>query len=909
VTISGYRFGSSTGTVYFTGAGDTLIPASVPDACDPTTAWQDQQVVVQVPLDAVDGPVTLDTADGRRVVSSQSFDVIDDTLRPGLCAVDPDSAVPGGSITAPDGASNPDSYGIFGVRFGDAGESATPAGAGVLLGDTEAALGNATWSDTRIDGAAVPETLAENQNVLLAVRGEQSATRGESKVSNAVDFDIAALQRSSVIIDQLFPDHGPVGTYLRIAGSGFGETAGTVWFVDPSDPTVLTPGGTDFPAACAASRWSAAQILVKVPPGLSTSTYNVVVQTSEGEQSQAKPFLVTGEAIGPQICLVDPDNGPTGTQAAIHGENFGTFGTGDTVRFSAGTTSIAAAVSADAWTAQRIGLVVPSGLTDGIYDLTVTDDGRVSAPVSFTVGSCFTGSLQCGDAETCCAPGFCSTACVAQSGEYAWRFRTDDAHPRVQWQYPTGALPVGSDPDGVQVAFDRVMDTSTFRLAQGSVSDPTIYLQICNGDFAGGECADNAWLNLPATGTLSLDTLADEQNNAVGFSLQPFPDVPEDLLTKSQVLFRVVMTDQISSDNGFSLEGLNTNFGQSGSANAYSWTFTLDQTVLCVDANNPACTGITSCEGDQCADLYAPSSLAATMVDVTDPAAGIKLTWSDPNVGYPFIYSFRIERHGVDAAYQLLTTVTGGSTYVDLDVDPATTYTYRVAAVHATDRTPYSNEAALTTSCTTSDQCGADACCALQQTDPNDPNSPQAGSCFASTSAQCSLGIVCQDTSQELNGIDAGCSTASPCCGSTGQCSVATYDAQNNVTCTTPRSKVSNTVAFTALPGETTCETCLLGIEPGTSTWLRTVTLSGTKFGARRSGNAVSFAPGLLQVDTAQYGSPVTSWTDRGAVFGTTLDADGNQITDEVSVKVPVSPATRVPEVTVGVPAAVSRPS
>ena len=61
VTISGTGFGGSTGDVVFTGEGGTTVTAGIPDCAD---GWSSTEVVVEVPVGAIDGPITLTTNSG-----------------------------------------------------------------------------------------------------------------------------------------------------------------------------------------------------------------------------------------------------------------------------------------------------------------------------------------------------------------------------------------------------------------------------------------------------------------------------------------------------------------------------------------------------------------------------------------------------------------------------------------------------------------------------------------------------------------------------------------------------------------------------------------------------------------------------------------------------------------------------
>jgi hypothetical protein len=872
VTIAGRRFGSAAGTVFFTGQADgQLIPATVPEACDPATSWTDTQIIVQVPLDAVDGRVTVETSAGLRARSTSDFQVVQrDQLRPGLCAINPNAVVPGDAIAAPVGSPSPTTFGIFGVRFGENTSLTPPNGAAVLLGTSQAEFpATATWRVGRIDGVVIPATLSGGQTIRLGVRTAPDV------ISNALDLKLLSPTSLDIEITDMSPTSGPEGTYVRLGGRGFGTTPGLAFFIDPATPDQRMPASIDFPQACAATRWSDTNVLIRVPAGLTPGkTYGVTVKNTQEQESQPRDFTVTGDALPPQICALTPDNGPAMTQVRAFGDGFGSFSSGAAdhyVEFTSVSASARAVVASGDWQNREILFRVPESLVDGNYEVRVHAAIRSSEPSVFQVGSCFSGgTLQCGGERTCCAPGFCAESCVAQSGEYAWRFRTTDARPRITRQYPTGALPIGADPLSVQVDFDQVMNPATFRLAQAGVTDPTLFIQVCDGPFVGNECRDDNWTNLPATSTIGVESLRDGSGNIVGVSLRPFPATPAELLDEPQLLYRVVVSTEVRSANGFALDGLNTRFDTPNTEdNAFSWTFTRDQFIPCTEENG--CVEV--CEDTVCQPLYAPRNLGATQNQQASSSA-IDLVWLNPNTVLD--NEIIIERKGITGQFTEMGRV-DTSTYSDQTVAANAAYTYRVAAVHTRpDGTsvisPYSNEASAGTACSDTAQCGAGACCAV---------SAAVGQCLPANDVRCTqVTGACQDTSSALHGIDQGCSVASPCCGSDNQCAIVTFDVSGNVTCSTPNSKISNPGTITALPGQTTCATCLTGIDPAQSTWLETVTLSGKNFGSAVSGSGnpvVVFASNVLQ--------RAFSWVNNNA----TLDSANY---DTASLAVPISSVT-----------------
>jgi hypothetical protein len=116
VTISGEGFGDSEGTVTFLGteSGDEQEVSAY--SCNEQTQWADDEIVIQVPTGAVDGPIVVtntdaetDRTDDDYGTSISDFDV-NAIERPGLCLIDPDEGVVGDAV-APTGIGMGDSKG------------------------------------------------------------------------------------------------------------------------------------------------------------------------------------------------------------------------------------------------------------------------------------------------------------------------------------------------------------------------------------------------------------------------------------------------------------------------------------------------------------------------------------------------------------------------------------------------------------------------------------------------------------------------------------------------------------------------------------------------------------------------------------------------------------------------------
>ena len=169
-------------------------------------------------------------------------------------------------------------------------------------------------------------------------------------------------QTPAPVIEKLKPTSGSVGTNVKIKGSNFGTSPGTVTFNGTNAP--LNPS----------SNWESEKIQARVPEGATTGRVVVVVTTAGGQSSNSVAFEVTSAPTGPNISKLEPDSAPVGTEIKIKGSNFGTSGS---VTFN-GT-----AASTNGWNDKKIQAVVPSTATDG--PVVVTVDGESSNGVTFDV--------------------------------------------------------------------------------------------------------------------------------------------------------------------------------------------------------------------------------------------------------------------------------------------------------------------------------------------------------------------------------------------------------------------------------------------------------------------------------------------------------------------------------------------
>ena len=169
-------------------------------------------------------------------------------------------------------------------------------------------------------------------------------------------------QTPAPVISKLKPASGPVGTNVKIKGSNFGTSPGTVTFNGTNAP--VNPN----------SNWDSAKIQVKVPEGATTGPVVVTVGT---QSSAGVTFTVTSAPSGPIISKLEPDSAPVGTEIKIKGSNFGEEE--GTVTFNG-----LSALEIRGWNDKKVRAVVPAGATDGPVVVT-TAGGQQSNGVTFDV--------------------------------------------------------------------------------------------------------------------------------------------------------------------------------------------------------------------------------------------------------------------------------------------------------------------------------------------------------------------------------------------------------------------------------------------------------------------------------------------------------------------------------------------
>jgi len=457
-TITGSGFGTTPGTVTFLGtdkdgdnnaADDPAIAtddvvATLPAVCSAAATWKDTQIIIEVPTDAVDGPLEVSVpvpsvnTEGTEVVVSltdrtdtapgpvlPSFNV-NTTIRPGLCEITPAAAC----VNDPDISS----VSFSGKNFG--GSKGT-----ILFGTTSAVV--STWTPT--------EVISSVANVRSGSVGARVKTVA-GDTSNPFNFTVNSCV-AGPRIDKISPDDGPAGQAITITGDNFSNSTGEVHFVSANGEDMLA--AISSPAACSArSLWHNNQIITKVPSALTFSgtasednVYGVYVKRQDlAESNRDVLFTLTNTAATPGLYCVVPDNGPATTSVMFYGESFGEpRGANDQVRFSDGKNNpkigANATIASGKWKNQSIETSVSDEAVSGATNVVKNDqtnDEVKSNPLNFTVQSCLDSGNSCGEGLQCCGDGTCleaSETCpvapALQLASYRWRFSTGNPVPRV----------------------------------------------------------------------------------------------------------------------------------------------------------------------------------------------------------------------------------------------------------------------------------------------------------------------------------------------------------------------------------------------------------------------------------------------------------------------------------------------
>lgn len=590
VTISGKGFGSTitaSSKVILLG-GDASAPpdgkvegdgddreAILPANCGENAIWQDDQVIIEIPSDAVTGPIKLVNSDGLTEYTDDA-----DGGYTGDLEIDPAVNYPSLCAALPNAGEFKTSVELRGKNFG------AEAQGKALIGGTDFTQGSA-WSwghDAGLDLDVVRDALVPN---LEPAKLPVQIKSGEI-YSNKINFTVVE-QGKSPQIDYIDPTQGTQGQYITIFGSNFGKTAGTVKFKKPDGSYVTAD--TTFPTACANSYWHDTSIVVKVPDlgSASFATSDVYMQTEDGIPSEPAGERVAFNyclacAITPGLCLVDPSQGPAATTVDFFGDNFGDFLTGvSKAVFYNGQDSFPLEPN---WGNQQIhNAIVPGAATEGPGPVYIVDnDGNVSNKLLFKVADCRDDETICATATTgnlCCErDGVCQTETACYGGGvqmcyYGWSFSTGKVSNAFQPPQVIEDILCEEDTQSPSPFMNSITNCNNsqisarfnMKVSPATLTPQNIIVKECIGDTLGQlTCNNDAWDSAEATVT--------SINGGTGFIYEP----PIDLTPNKW--YQVILlsgSSGIRSEYGIWLDG-NENGGPDGRPGGnYSWVFQVRQ--------------------------------------------------------------------------------------------------------------------------------------------------------------------------------------------------------------------------------------------------------------------------------------------------------------------------------------------
>ncbi|MFA6522434.1 MAG: IPT/TIG domain-containing protein [Patescibacteria group bacterium] len=506
VTLTGTGFGRS-GMVLF--AGTTEPVEAMLASC--AAGWSATELVVEVPVGAIDGPISLVTGGSTETTNDDHGPVMEDfdvTTETGinLCKITPSSGYAGSSLS------------LSGSGFGSEGDASE------ILFSGRSGIRTTRWDSEAIQFVA-PTLDAGTYAVTVSQDGRQS---------NPVSFGLLASGSSAEtetlpVVSYVTPENGGIGQTVTIVGSNFGSAIGKVWFEDTITGD-RGQGSADFPAECDALFWSDHQITILVPDAYTNGSdvlataHTLYIARQDGKESNSVGFSITTEDPLPGICGMNPASGVSGDTVNIYGSNFGSDG-GD-VRFynesAAGITS---------WSEDQITATVPSSAQTGPVTI-ASIAGAESNGVNFEIADFTAGA------------------------------GIESATPKYSWVFSTGDIPLA--PEAIIACTDENISgvpNSTF--TSGVCLNASVYVEFTmpmaptslttgeGGSFLVESCTDSTCRN-----TTPVDGVLSATSDGTGVFFDPLS------LFAASTTYRVVLTTDLTSSDGVSL------------LEETSWTFT-----------------------------------------------------------------------------------------------------------------------------------------------------------------------------------------------------------------------------------------------------------------------------------------------------------------------------------------------
>jgi hypothetical protein len=211
VTIGGSSFGDTPGTVEFSNGGGWVVAPLAnasgqgnPSCGSDDEMWTDNMIVVVVPGGIAEGPIRVthgvssnyDDTNGGDGPSIDDF-LVNTIARPGLCLLDPDSAMVDATLT------------YQGIRLG---------GGDAYFGNVSSNIISPDSTFGALSGTAVVPNLRNGRASTFVEAG--------GIYSNYLPFTVLPSTPTGPQIISVDPGTGPEGQYVTITGSGFGGSRG-----------------------------------------------------------------------------------------------------------------------------------------------------------------------------------------------------------------------------------------------------------------------------------------------------------------------------------------------------------------------------------------------------------------------------------------------------------------------------------------------------------------------------------------------------------------------------------------------------------------------------------------------------------------------------------------------------------
>lgn len=232
--------------------------------------------------------------------------------------------------------------------------------------DARECMGINDWDDNTITLQGIPASSGASSGAISGALAVEVA--GER--SNASEFWV-----NSPHIDRLSPEHGPIGQFITVKGTGFGTLQGQVHFVLRTQANHNTKVLATLPCAT----WSDTQIIIEAPAGFNVDdVVYVQVTRADFRRSNGRDFTYTNEPLGPGICKINPGCGLSGEATTLEGFRFGNSD-GSNDRVDVNDTEN----NTDNWTDKEIRLTITDNIEEGSNEVVVVNEDLPSNAVDY----------------------------------------------------------------------------------------------------------------------------------------------------------------------------------------------------------------------------------------------------------------------------------------------------------------------------------------------------------------------------------------------------------------------------------------------------------------------------------------------------------------------------------------------